>query len=131
MQWKTSKVRGGACAVVTLFLAGVLLATSGSKLMAQSNEGAPGSIVGTWAVQVTLRDCSTNAPLGPPLNALVTFHSGGTLSESPSNVAFAIGQRSAGHGTWTRQPGNTFSQRMVALLLFDTAPNLPGTPGFD
>ena len=61
--------------------------------------------VGTWAVQVTLRDCATNAPLGPPFNSLVTFHDGGTLSESAGSLAFAPGQRSPGHGTWTQRAG--------------------------
>src|SRR5262245_43742367 len=131
MQWKTLRVRAGACAVATLFLAGVLFAKSGRMLMAQSNEGSQGSVLGTWAVQVTLRDCSTDAPLGPLFNALVTCHRGETLSETPASLAFAIGQRSAGHGNWTRQAGHTYSQKMVALILFDTESNLPGTPGFD
>ena len=30
-----------------------------------------------------------------------------------------------------RKPEHTFSQEMIALILFDTAPNLPGTPAFD
>jgi hypothetical protein len=82
-------------------------------------------------VQVTLRDCATGAPLGAPINALVTFHGGGTLSESAGGLNFALGQRSPGHGTWTRIDGHTYRQRMVALVLFDTEPNLPGTPDFD
>jgi hypothetical protein len=88
-------------------------------------------LVGTWTVQVTLRDCATNAPLGPSLNSLVTFHRGGTLGESAGSSAFAIGQRSPGHGTWARQRGHTYVQNFAALILFTTEPNLPGTPGFD
>ena len=82
-------------------------------------------------VQVTLRDCATNAPLGPPFNSLVTLHDGGTLSESAGSLAFAPGQRSPGHGAWTREARRTIAQRMVALILFDTPANLPGTPGFN
>ena len=89
------------------------------------------SLVGTWTVQVTLRDCATSAPLGPPFNSLVTFHGDGTLSESAGSLAFAPGQRSPGHGAWTRKRGHTFRQEMIALILFDTEPNLPGTPTFD
>ena len=48
-----------------------------------------------------------------------------------ASLAFAPGQRSPGHGVWERRPGHTFQQDMIALLLFDTAPNLPGTPTFD
>ena len=82
-------------------------------------------------MQVTLRDCTTNAPLGPSFNSLVTLHEGGTISESAGSLGFAPNQRSAGHGTWTQRTRRTIAQRMVALILFDTPANLPGTPGFD
>ena len=127
MEWKTSNVHCGVR--VMALLTGALLTTSGTAL-AKSND-SQASLVGAWAVQVTLRDCATNAPLGPSFNSLVSFHRGGTLSESPGSLAFAIGQRSSGHGSWAGRQGRTFSQRMVALLLFNTDPNLPGTPGFD
>jgi hypothetical protein len=87
--------------------------------------------VGTWAVQVTLRNCTTNAPMGAVVNSLVTFHRGGTLTEDAGSLTFAPGQRSGGHGAWSHLPGGTFSQRMIALILFDTPANLPGAPGFD
>ena len=93
-------------------------------------QAAP-SLVGPWMVQVTLRDCTTGAPLGPPFNSLVTFQSGGTISESAGGTAFAPGQRSAGHGAWTDLGSQYYTQRMVAQILFDTPANLPGTPGFD
>ena len=82
-------------------------------------------------MQVTLRDCATNAALGAPFNSLVSFHDGGTLSESAGSLGFSAGQRSPGHGTWTREGSHTFLQRMIALILFDTPANLPGTPGFN
>jgi hypothetical protein len=113
-------------------LACALLVTSAGVARAQSEEsGSRTGLAGTWMVQVTLRNCATNAPLGPPFNSIVTFHRGGTLSESTSSPAFAIGQRSAGHGNWASAGGHTFSQQMVGLINFDTAPNLPGTPGFN
>jgi hypothetical protein len=87
------------------------------------------TIKGTWFVQVTLRNCATNAALGS-FNSLVTFAPGGTLSESAGSLAFAPGQRSTGHGNWTHDGGHTYSQRIVALILFDTAPNPPVSPGF-
>jgi hypothetical protein len=111
-------------------LAGVLLAAAGGTAIAQSGDDESRRVVGAWSVQVTLRDCQTNTPLGPPFNSLVTFHAGGTLSESAGSLAFAPGQRSAGHGTWTRQ-GGSYVQDVVALLLFDTSANLPGTPTFN
>jgi len=111
-------------------LAAGLFASSAQTVMAQS-DGSPFSLVGAWTVQVTLRDCATGAQQGQPFNSLVTFHDGGTLSESAGSLAFAPGQRSPGHGTWARKRGHTFRQEMIALILFDTGPNLPGTPAFD
>lgn len=117
MKWKLSI----ACLIVAL----------GSAVHAQSKESAsPDGLSGTWLVQVTLRNCATNAPLGT-VNSIVTFHRGGTLSESANSPAFAIGQRSSGHGNWDATGQGSFSQRMVNLINFDTAPNLPGTPGFN
>jgi hypothetical protein len=113
-------------------LAGMLVAAPGRAAASGSaSSGSDETLVGTWAVQVTLRDCATNAPLGPPFNSLVTFHRGGTLSETAGSTAFAPGQRSPGHGTWARRHGHRYRQEMISLLLFDTAPNLPGAPGFD
>jgi hypothetical protein len=61
----------------------------------------------------------------------VPFHRGGTISESAGSLAFAPGQRTPGHGTWNHKDKDSYRQQMIALVLFTTAPNLPGTPGFD
>jgi hypothetical protein len=131
MNWNISKAGGGCHAVAVIGLAGALLVTSATTGLAQSNESASRSgLEGAWLVQVTLRNCATNASLGS-VNSLVTFHRGGTMSESASSPAFAIGQRSDGHGNWTFDGDHTYGQRMVNLINFDTAPNLPGMPGFN
>jgi hypothetical protein len=124
--WKqTGAVRAASIAFLTL----AFLAATDAPARAQAN-GQPG-LVGAWTVQVTLRDCTTGAPLGPAFNSLVTFHGDGTISESAASLAFVPGQRSPGQGAWARRRGQTFRQDMIALLLFDTAANLPGTPTFD
>jgi hypothetical protein len=123
MNWKISKVLG------PLALASALLAASGTSVAAQSS-ASPEGLVGAWGVQVTLRNCETNAPMGS-FNSLVSFHRGGTISESPGGAAFAPGQRSPGHGSWAHQGANVYSQKIIALITFDTPPNLPGTPTFD
>jgi hypothetical protein len=87
------------------------------------------AIEGVWSMSITLRDCTTQAPLGPPLRTLLTFHAGGTLSESPGTSQFAPGQRSNGHGLWSHVSANSFTARFVAMVVFDTAP-APPAPGF-
>jgi hypothetical protein len=131
MEQKTSIVVVGRRALAVVTLAGALVASAGSPALADSRAAGPNArLVGAWSVQVTLRNCTTNAPLGPPLNSLVTFHRGGTLSETAGSLAFAIGQRSPGTGAWARDGAHVYLQRMVALILFDTPPNLPFSPGF-
>ncbi len=126
------KVLGGfrrlaAAAVLTV----ALFAAPGSMGMAQSKmSGADSGLGGVWLVEVTLRNCETGAPLGPSFASLVTFHRGGTITESAGSLSFAPGQRSPGHGVWDFIGGRTYSQDMIALILFDTPPNFPG-PGFD
>lgn len=111
---------------VALFSLGALPA------QAEPDESRPHTpLVGVWSVQVTLRNCTTNAPLGPAFNSLVTFHRDGTIGEATASLAFAPGQRTPAHGAWTRETRGTYRQSMIALLLFSTPPNLPGTPGFD
>jgi hypothetical protein len=132
MNSTTSKTLGVGRVVAAIGIAGILLTATGRALLADSNDSASqAGPVGTWAVQVTVRDCASNAPIGPSFNSLVTLHRGGTISESTASLAFAPGQRTPGHGIWTRQGGHIYSQRMIALIVFDTPPNLPGAPGFD
>ena len=106
----------------------LVLSAAGAGSAQQSNGQAP-TVQGVWYVQVTIRDCATGAALAPPVNALVTFAAGGTLHESVGGGGFAPGQRSDGHGTWTRTGGHTYDQRFVSMINFATAPG-PG-PGFE
>lgn len=117
-----------ALTAATFALTLVPLGAAASSAAEDERPHAP--VVGVWAVEVTVRNCDSNAPLGPPSRALQTFHGDGTISEAAGSVAFAPGQRSPGHGAWTRRSRRTYSQSFVALILFTTPPNLPG-PGFD
>ena len=128
----TSRQTRTARAVAVGCFAAALLAGSGMIAAAQADEGShSGSLAGTWMIQVTLRDCTSGAALGPAFPALVTFHRDGSITEDPGGMAFAPGQRTSGHGSWSPGPGHTFAQEMIALILFPTNPNLPGAPGFD
>jgi hypothetical protein len=113
-----------ATLAVTVALAGPAGASSQYQVTGSK------ALVGAWTVEITLRDCNTNAPLGAPFPALISFHDGGTLTDSYALSAFAIGQRSPAHGAWVHDNDRTFRSQMVAIIAFDTAPNLPG-PGFD
>ena len=54
-----------------------------------------------------------------------------TLSDSSAVQAFAVGQRSEGHGVWRHDGGHSYAARWVAMIQFDTpAGTPPGSPGF-
>ena len=107
-----------------------LLVVSGSTALAQSPDSASrNGLAGTWFVRVTIRDCATNVRFGE-FNSLVTFHRGGTLSESTSDPG-VVGQRGPGSGNWAVEKDHSYNQRLVALMNFGTPANLPGTPDFD
>jgi hypothetical protein len=106
------------------------IATASSGVLRASDQEGRARLAGAWMVQVTLRDCASNAPMGS-FASLVTFHDGGTISEDTASQAFAPGQRSSGHGQWTRIGLRSYRQRMIGLIAYDTAANLPGTPTFD
>jgi hypothetical protein len=112
-------------------LAIAFLAAFTPAATAQANEsGSNNGLQGVWMVQVTLRNCATGSAVAPAFESLVTYHRGGTFSESPGTLSFAPGQRSEGHGNWSQEQPRTYSQTMIALILFDTPPNLPFSPGF-
>jgi hypothetical protein len=113
---------------ITIIMFLSLLATAGMPSAALAQGEGARALEGVWAMSLTLRDCATTAPLGPPFRSLLTFHMGGTVSESPAGQ-FAPGQRSSGHGVWSHSGGATFSARIVAMVLFDTPP-APPAPGF-
>jgi hypothetical protein len=89
------------------------------------------TLEGVWGVVTQDRNCTTNAPMGTPTRALVTYYAGGTVSESRSIPVFAPGQLSNGHGIWSSSGGLTYTGRVVTMIQFDTEPNTPpGSPGF-
>jgi hypothetical protein len=112
-------------ALTALGLTAILLMASAGSALAQQGD----AIVGTWLVQVTLRNCQSGAALGPAIFTLVTFHSDGTISESASGTNFAPGQRTNAHGSWNRTGARTYQQNMLALIVFDTPAGYPVPPG--
>lgn len=98
---------------------------TGSAILAQPSGSEARSLQGTWYVQVIPTLCATGAPVPgvSPVNALVTFHAGGSMSETAGGTGFAPGQRSSGHGVWHHEGGQTFTQRFTTLINFTTIPN--------
>jgi hypothetical protein len=113
-------------AAARCLLAGaIVLAWTGTAL-AQGT-----TLEGVWGVVTQERNCITNAAMGPPTRALVTYRAGGTVHESRYVPVFAPGQLSEGHGVWRHDAGSTFASRVVTMVMFETAPNTPpGSPGF-
>lgn len=118
-------------ALMAATLALALFPLGVASASAAEDERPQAPLVGVWAVEVTVRNCDTKVALGPPSRSLATFHGDGTLREAAGSVAFAPGQRSPGHGAWTRRSRRTYSQSFVALILFTTPPHLPVSPGFE
>ena len=105
--------------VCTALVVGV--ATVGGA-MAQSSGSGGRTVEGTWYIRVTPIICATGEPVPgiPPVNALQTFHPGGTVTEAAGGTGFAPGQRSPGHGMWHHEAGQTFGQKFTALINFTT-----------
>ena len=72
----------------------------GSKL-----KSGGGQLVGTWDVQVTIRDCQTNAEIRT-FASTTTFMFGGPLIDSTSGVPQAA--KTPGHGVWYHAGGNLY-----------------------
>ena len=109
----------------TLSVVAMMLSVMGQSAIAQDQDSAGSPLIGTWQVKVTLLNCQTGDPLGPPpFSSLLTFARGGTLSEDTTNPSFAIGQRSPGQGVWQKTSHHVFLVRIVAFLNFST-------PGFE
>ncbi|HEX8894214.1 MAG TPA: hypothetical protein VF783_12865 [Terriglobales bacterium] len=89
--------------------------------IAQDPGSAASPLIGTWQVKVTLVNCQTGDPLGPPpFSSVLTFARGGTLAEDTTNPSFAPGQRGAGQGVWETTSHNVFYARSVAFINLST-----------
>ena len=79
-------------------------------------------VVGTWDVQVTIRNCQTGA-------ALITFPStttlmaGGTVLDSTSGIPQAL--KTPGHGVWSYVRGNIYRFKTKSFS-FDASGNFTG-----
>ena len=95
-------------------LAGLVLSVASAG--AQSSVPTGKALEGTWQVVVTQRDCTTGDPLGQPFQSLLTFASGGTMTETTDNPLFYPAVRSPGHGVWSFRSGNRYTAATTAFI---------------
>lgn len=85
----------------------VAAAATVTPATARAQEGSDKDIVGSWFGTVT----ATNPPLGQ-FNDLITFHTGGVVTESrrylvtPTPIGNLL--ETTAHGAWSRTGGDTF-----------------------
>lgn len=109
------RVFASSAGLVALALTIVLVVAPRTIANAQSQQAASGDgLVGTWRVEVTLRDCNTGAALGSPFRSLLSFARGGTMTETTARFTPAL--RGPGHGIWQQVQGSTFSSTLDAFL---------------
>ena len=108
--------RGQLASVITVLLMALGLASGVAAEEPVTQAAAGKGLEGTWRVQVTVLDCQTGA-VRASFPAFLTFAGGGTLTETTANQAFP-GQRTPGHGTWTRTGPGAYAAVSEAFILF-------------
>jgi hypothetical protein len=118
----------GGIPVLALAITFVLAGTA----FADDDDGH--SLQGTWRVQVTQYNCATGAAV-PSFWSLLSFHRGGTESETTSNPALQPGQRTSSYGFWkpareadscSADPEADSISATEAFILSDSPTNPPG-----
>jgi len=106
-------------------LAGVIVLGASMTASAQS-EQSPNGLEGTWRVQVVQYNCANPAITFPPFYSLLSFHRGGTETETTSNPGLLPGQRTSGHGFWKLVGDGQYLMVVEAFILFDSPTTPPG-----
>jgi len=98
--------RTGTAAVVATFGIGLTLAAVQMLAQDAGENGFSRRIEGTWAVQITPRDCQTGIEFTdlthPGLN---TFFAGGAMISNPATSPALL---RTGHGVWSHAGGDRF-----------------------
>jgi hypothetical protein len=127
---RTPQERKTRLAVRTVVVAALFCGAPLPTAATEQSKSQARRLEGTWAVEVTRRDCQSHTPLGPPILALLTFAHGGTMIDSAGSPppGFAASQRSIGLGTWTHDRGRRYASTTIMLVHFDSTPPLPAPP---
>lgn len=97
----------GATALAILMLAvfaQVWVSAQNNKSESSQNEQG---LVGSWDIQITIRDCGSGAAL-VSFPTMMTFNQGGTMQETANDATPLL--RLPGHGIWSHQRGNTYTR---------------------
>ncbi|MBB5060159.1 hypothetical protein HDF16_004895 [Granulicella aggregans] len=95
---------------------GSVVQLAGCSSMQTAKAAEAPSLVGTWQVQISLKDCVASAPLGQPFQSLLSFAQGGTMTETTSNPGFFPAVRSPGHGNWSATGDRLYTASTVAYI---------------
>jgi len=109
----------------TALLLGAIALGTAVTAAAQS-EQSPNGLEGTWRVQVVQYNCANPSVTFPPFHSLLSFHRGGTETETTSNPALLPGQRTSGHGFWKLVGDPQYLMAVEAFILFDSPTTPPG-----
>ena len=87
-------------------LALLLLAALAQAVVSAQGVGSERGLVGSWDVQVTIRDCQSGVALfGFP--AMITYNQDGTMEESDLGAPVLV--RLQGHGVWKHETARNYS----------------------
>lgn len=119
-----SKVLRNFARTSALVLTGAMMLAITPPAVAQTSDSA--SLEGTWRVKVTQYNCANPNMTFPPFWSLLSFHQGGTETETTSNPALQPGQRTSGHGFWRPAGRNNYLMAVEAFILFNSPTTPPG-----
>lgn len=105
----------------------ILTFVCAASCLAAGQTGPVQHLSGTWRVQVSLQNCDTHTPLGPPFLSMLSFSGNGTMTGTTQNPLFAPGQRTSDLGVWQRTGRSTFTATSEAYILFSATPFVRGT----
>jgi hypothetical protein len=114
---KTAGKRFAAGLAPLIALGAALFVASSSALAQSEASGSAEGLEGTWLLQLTQKDCVTGA-VGLTFPGLLTFTRGGTMTEASGSPAFLPGQRSPGHGVWSKTNADAYLVHDEAFILF-------------
>ena len=101
MKRQTVKAIGGATLAIL-----VLAVFAQVRAPARAQSGNEQGLVGSWNLEVTLRDCDSGTPF-VSFPAMNTYNQGGTTQQTA--VPGPEGTALPGHGVWSHQTGRNYA----------------------